>query len=206
MRTKIILSEEEIATLHNKDFFRVKKNILAKAESVLGEIANDEELKHEWKKIIASGNETVFQPKISRGENYEGLPWLMLDFPKQFEKQNQFAVRTFFWWGNYFSVFILLSGSSLKKFLPLMQMHFDSLQKNNFQISNNQNPFGHKVDAKNFIPMKKISKQKLKSIAAENKYLLLAAILPLSKFKKAKEFIRSNHLLLQQILHQAPRR
>ena len=41
-------------------------------------------------------------PKISRGEQYLGLPYVMLDYPRIFSKENVFAIRTFFWWGNYF--------------------------------------------------------------------------------------------------------
>src|SRR5262245_60824558 len=43
-------------------------------------------------------------PKISKGENYKGLPWLVLDNPRFFQHKNIFAIRTMFWWGNFFSI------------------------------------------------------------------------------------------------------
>ena len=49
-------------------------------------------------------------PKISKGENYKGLPWLVLDYPRYFNKEDIFAIRTLFWWGNFFSITLHISG------------------------------------------------------------------------------------------------
>jgi hypothetical protein len=40
-------------------------------------------------------------PKISKGENYNGLPYVMLDYPRNFKKEKVFAIRSFFWWGTF---------------------------------------------------------------------------------------------------------
>ena len=55
-------------------------------------------------------------PKISKGENYNGLPYVMFDYPRFFTKENVFAVRTFFWWANYFSVTLHLKGEYKEMF------------------------------------------------------------------------------------------
>lgn len=49
--------------------------------------------------------------KISRGENYKGLPWLVLDYPRLFGNPDIFAIRSFFWWGNFYSSTLHLAGS-----------------------------------------------------------------------------------------------
>lgn len=51
--------------------------------------------------------------KISKGEQYQGLPYVMLDYPRQFSRGNIFACRSFFWWGRYFSITLHLAGTSL---------------------------------------------------------------------------------------------
>lgn len=54
-------------------------------------------------------------PKISKGENYEGMPWVMLDYPRCFNKKvGNFACRIFFRWGHYY----LLQFQVSKSFLP----------------------------------------------------------------------------------------
>ena len=105
MQTKVILSEEEKITIGNTNFFSVKREIISKITNLLGEIGNNKMLIESWKNILVNEEEKIFEPKISKGENYLGLPYLILDFPKKFDDENQFAVRSFFWWGKYFATF-----------------------------------------------------------------------------------------------------
>ncbi|MEI9808974.1 MAG: hypothetical protein WDO16_14545 [Bacteroidota bacterium] len=73
-------------------------------------------------------------PKISKGENYKGLPYLVLDYPRYFEKDNHFAVRSMFWWGNFFSSTLHLSGIYKKKYTSAIEASFTQLQENDFFI------------------------------------------------------------------------
>lgn len=49
--------------------------------------------------------------KISKGENYKRLPYMMLDFPAFFTKDNMLAFRTMFYWGNFISSTFHLQGN-----------------------------------------------------------------------------------------------
>jgi hypothetical protein len=67
-------------------------------------------------------------PKISKGEKHRELPWVMLDYPRCFDKSSgQLAVRTFFWWGNFFSIQLQASG---KYFQPVAN---EILQNKNYK-------------------------------------------------------------------------
>jgi len=58
--------------------------------------------------------------KILRGENYKGLPYVILDFPRLFQSENIFAFRTIFWWGNYFSFTLHLKGKPLMRYRDVL--------------------------------------------------------------------------------------
>ena len=58
------------------------------------------------------------RPKLTRGENYEGLPYMILDYPAVWEQQHAFAIRTFFWWGHYFALFLHLKGRYRDLYAP----------------------------------------------------------------------------------------
>ena len=45
------------------------------------------------------------EPRISRGEQYQRLPWVMLDYPRIFGKEDIFAIRTFFLVGKLFQYY-----------------------------------------------------------------------------------------------------
>ncbi|HLO38879.1 MAG TPA: hypothetical protein VK173_10320 [Lacibacter sp.] len=62
-------------------------------------------------------------PKIAKGENYEGLPYVMLDYPRCFGKQDVLAIRTFFWWGNFFSITLQLKGKYLERYAGVIQQN-----------------------------------------------------------------------------------
>jgi hypothetical protein len=51
--------------------------------------------------------------KITRGENYKQMPYLVLDFPKISGSGFPIACRTMFWWGHYFSCNILIQSNRI---------------------------------------------------------------------------------------------
>lgn len=73
--------------------------------------------------IAAFPGEGALSAKISRGEQYLGLPYVVLDYPRLFHKDEIFACRTFFWWGRFFSITLHLAGTQLDQYrdalLPL---------------------------------------------------------------------------------------
>jgi hypothetical protein len=51
--------------------------------------------------------------KVTRGENYQGLPYIVLDYPKISGTDFPIVMRTMFWWGKYFSFNIIIQDESL---------------------------------------------------------------------------------------------
>ncbi len=108
--TKVMLSVGELAMANDKHIILTKQAIIEKAGALFNEqvpvISNyyREVVMHDTALIAAV-------PKISKGENYNGLPYVVMDFPATFSKENIFALRTMFWWGNFISITLHLKGS-----------------------------------------------------------------------------------------------
>src|SRR5215510_10733018 len=107
---KIRLSPDEEALINRTDWILTKNKILEKVKHLLSELQSSQTLTLQGistvpHKLIESS------PKISKGENYKGLPWLVLDYPRLFNKESFFAIRTLFWWGNFFSTTLHISGN-----------------------------------------------------------------------------------------------
>ncbi len=200
MQTKVILSEEEKITIGNTNFFSVKREIISKITNLLGEIGNNKMLIESWKNILVNEEEKIFEPKISKGENYLGLPYLILDFPKKFDDENQFAVRSFFWWGKYFATFFLLSGEDLGKFLPTILSNHDLLTQKFICVATNSDRWIHLIDSDYYIPISQLSKDEIEKIVKQNGYLKLATILPLADIKIAGDYFVEQHLFFQKIV------
>lgn len=84
--------------------------------------------------------------KISQGENYLGYPWVMLDFPKMFNKEAHFAFRTMAWYGHYFTAALLISGNLAPIFLPKL-LSGKHLLPQDVYFSVHPDPWYHAIDA-----------------------------------------------------------
>src|SRR6185503_20445541 len=96
-QTKIQLLPAEMELVSSPDIILTKNAILQKIKLFLEgiqikqlDVLTDYSLKLPEEILKIS-------PKISRGENYKGLPWLVLDNPRFFQHNNIYAIRTMFW-------------------------------------------------------------------------------------------------------------
>src|ERR1700744_546088 len=124
---KVRLSAEEMRLVKDPAWILTKNSVMAKVVEMMAGLS--EEYKPVWAGGMARlgerspedvGMETMLmalmrkEPKISKGENYKGLPWVMLDYPRVFGREEVFAIRTMFWWGHGFSVTLHLKGKFQK--------------------------------------------------------------------------------------------
>ena len=83
------------------------------------------------------------EPKVSKGENYKGLPYVMLDYPRVFGKEDVCAIRTMFWWGHAFSVTLHLKGKYLDMFLPVIRGRAAELSAAGFEVGIAEDEWEH---------------------------------------------------------------
>lgn len=150
---KIYLSEEERKLVLNKEWLYLKRDVIEKVFTFLGELHDA------YQEIAGTHAEAIsFLPldktgKIARGENLEGLPYLMMDYPAVFNKKKIIAVRTLFWWGNFFSISLHLSGLST----PVINLNnwLAHFKERNFFISINEDQWNYDFNDDNFEAFKK---------------------------------------------------
>ena len=82
--TKILLSADELATLKNRRFFEIKWRISEKIYTRLAGIVLESHTRGIFSNIDFPAGSDLSTGKISKGENYLGLPYLLLDFPRNF--------------------------------------------------------------------------------------------------------------------------
>jgi hypothetical protein len=121
-------------------------------------------------------------PKISKGENYKGLPYMVLDYPRAFGREDVFAIRTFFWWGHYFSVTLHLKGRYETLFFTVIREHIALLADAGFHINVSEDEWRHELDSDNYIPLQECTDTVLQK---ERKFLKLSARLSLDRWNEA---------------------
>ena len=151
--TKIQLSEDELQLVQNAQLLLTKNTIIEKVYALFGELASELQQSSIYTTNNLPEELLTIGPKISRGEKYKGLPYVMLDYPRSFGKEDIFAVRTFFWWGNFFSVTLHLKGKYQQLFIPHLYKQTALLAANNFQLCITGDEWEHDLSEGNYISL-----------------------------------------------------
>ena len=150
--TKIRLSPEEGALVISADWILTKNSVIQKTIQLLASLQTQQEILLLTYKEILPGEIINSSPKISKGENYKGLPYLVLDYPRYFNKEAIFAIRMFFWWGNFFSGTLHLSGIYKRMYEEKIIQSFETLKTEGFSICINEDQWEHHFEITNYLP------------------------------------------------------
>ena len=195
--TNVELSKNELELVTSSEFILTKIRIIEKVYNLFGALSeaykdalnlHKTNLPHE---IIASS------PKIYKGENYLNLPYVLMDHPRVFSKEDVFAIRSFFWWGNYFSITLHLSGKYLQLFKGNIQQKLNNRILDDYFICVNDEPWQHHFEETNYKLLKEID---FAETHLDKPFLKIAKQLPLQKWNDAEDFYRKNYNSLLKII------
>ena len=196
---KIRLSPEEEALVNRADWILTKNNILQKVKQLFSGLQTQQQMI--LQRVPALPEELVnSSPKISKGENYKGLPWLVLDYPRLFDRESFLSIRTLFWWGNFFSTTLHLSGKYKVAFGVKVTGSFLYLQKQKFSVCVNNDQWQHHFEEDNYKPVAGMGINEFESLARQNSFIKLAKKIPLEQWrvadlKLAEDFTHLTHVL-----------
>ncbi len=180
---KLILSDGELAIVCDKDIILTKKNIIEKASNLFNEMAK-------FSGVIFAKNLQPYKvlqktiPKIYKGENYNSFPYVLMDYPSTFEKENIFVIRTMFWWGNFISITLHIKG----KYKTYFEKNIFNSKENDFYICVNETQWEHHFKDDNYTQLQSLTHEQLKDIQQK------------SFIKIALKFELHHWNLMQQIL------
>ncbi|MBC8173108.1 MAG: hypothetical protein H7X71_04305 [Chitinophagales bacterium] len=166
-------SHREKQLLYDTEIFLLKRSATEKLYSVFGNMvtALKDTAIHKQFPFPAGIDSTT--GKISKGENYLGYPYVVLDFPKLFGKENIFCYRSMFWFGHYFSFSLLLGGHALKHFEEAFFRNSSAFNGHEIYFSVFKDPWGHAVSDPYYVLIDTLKKDKIIQHIEENNYLKL---------------------------------
>lgn len=194
-----IFTTHELETLHNTKFFEVKAAATKKIEQLFAEVRDELKSEIEKNKFVFPAEVDTVTGKIFRGENYLGLPYLVLDYPKHFSKESVLAFRTMFWWGNFFSLTLHLQGKALedwrmKRQGPIPTFPFREEDQTYICVSNT--PWKYHYEKDNYVPIASLSETDLQKILFEKEFIKLSRKISLKEHEQLKDFSRESFLYL----------
>jgi hypothetical protein len=198
--TKITLSAKELDLVCNIDWILMKYAIIQKVYELFGMEAS------KMRQIFATELPSLATainspgPKIAKGENYQKLPYVILDYPRCFEKERTLAIRTMFWWGHYFSIHLQLTGSYKDAAIPALHKNFMMLKEKGYAISIGEDPWEHHFGEDNYLSLQNCSEEKFVSIINKSSFIKIGKTLPLQQWDIATTFIEDAFLELAGLL------
>jgi len=204
-QTKIQLLAAEMDLVSSPDIILTKNAILQKLKLFLEglqvkqlDILKDYSLQFPEEILKVS-------PKISRGENYKGLPWLVLDNPRYFQHNNIFAIRTMFWWGNFFSVTLHLSGNNKNSLVEKILTNISDL-KDDVHVYEGDDEWEHDLDPESYKRLSSLTNDRFRQITSANNFLKLAIKFPIDRLEIIEDKLLRGYELLVRRCCQFPKR
>lgn len=195
---KIRLSQKEAELISNSDLILTKNEVLQKVNSLLNSVQEQQSrLLQQYTPTLPVAI-AASSPKISRGENYKGLPWLMLDYPRVFERTDIFAIRSFFWWGHFFSITLHLSGTY--KTLAEQKIIAAFYLLGDFFICIHEDQWEHHFGKDNYAPVETLSESEFQTIVSERSFIKLAKKYPISEWDNLLQELPEDFDLLMKIV------
>jgi len=144
------LTEKELLILQDTDFLLTKTTVLEKINELLGQTREELKESVENSNFSFPNGVDLLNGKISKGENYKNLPYMVLDYPALFKTKTVFAYRTMFWWGKFFSATFHLEGIALNYYRKSITFNLDKLLKKDVYIGVGDTPWQYHYEEDNY--------------------------------------------------------
>lgn len=197
--TKIQLSDVEMDLVNNTGWILTKHEIIKKVYVLFGVLS--ESMRKEVAPFEKYLPAEVIQKnaKITRGENYKMLPYVILDYPAFFDRDHIFAVRTMFWWGNFFSITLQLSGRYKHAHITDPAKWLAALKQHNFYVCINDSAWQHHFEPTNYISAATCSSGEFEKIYGQA-FFKVARKIPLTEWGNAANLLLDSFRVILQLV------
>lgn len=192
-------TDEELAILKNDRFLRLKNEVSEKIIAYLAEI--ERALHREIKLTDFQWPEGTFLKagKISKGEQYRGLPYFILDYPRLFTQKEVFAFRNMLWWGNHYSCTLHLQG-------PLLERQKEAIAKNllsqhDVYFCVNDQPWDYHYESSNYLQIKDLVLTDILYQMDTNGFIKLSSFIPVDEWDEFYSFTLTSFARFLKCIH-----
>jgi hypothetical protein len=180
MQSKITFSHGENNAMLNQSFLPQKIRIIKKIKKLFIQLKQKLEAKIVNEGIHQALNFNPLTHKVSQGENYRELPYVILDYPQSFKKPDIFSYRCMFWWGHHYSFSLHLEGSRMVKYRKGI---FDYLKKQQripeeLYIALGESAWEYHFEKDNFIQLTKENLSEIESKVNSMSFLKISSHIP----------------------------
>jgi hypothetical protein len=191
---KVNFSADEMELARNSHWLLTKNTIIDKVYSLFGEYSA-----YLQGKLLDASLETG-SPKISRGEKYKGLPYVMLDYPRLFSHNEVCAIRTMFWWGKYLSVTLHLKGAAVTLCRERIADRYSILAASPFFVARDEDEWNHDLQTEQFIPVSNLHQAGFSELLKQSRVIRISLRMGLDRMNEGVLAVSDTFDLMLEIL------
>lgn len=181
-------AKSEIILLKDQDFLLAKRQVSKRVKNTLRSIPKSiDSVLQQYQSI--SNTYPFDMPKISSGENYQGLPYFVLDCPRYFKKSSIFSYRTIVWWGHEISCALIISGNAL---VASMEAILNKVPGREFYFCINSHPWEHHFESNNYTTSDTLDSQTIKKHVKRTGFVKLADKIDISEIDHINTFSKNS--------------
>ncbi len=195
---KLRLSAEELRLVTDAGFILTKNAIIQKVYSLFGMLADDFRTKAKLPEEVAK-----ISPKIARGENYQGLPYVMFDYPRLFTLQDTMAIRCFFWWGNFFSITLHLKGIYRAKHIASILDKYVKLAEQNYAVAVSNDEWQHDFGNNNYRYINSMKESEFRQHIEEHPFIKISRSFPIILWDNMHDLLAGAYEELNGLISEA---
>jgi len=192
-KANLRLSPKEAELMLNADWILTKNAIINKIKTAFEHLQSRQQATLQNSKLNFPSEVTIISPKVSKGENYRGLPYLILDYPRFFAGADHFAIRSLFWWGNFFSITLHLAGRYKSMYEAAIISSLPSIKEEGFFICTNEDPWQHHFESGNYASVNEMDQSAFEYATANKDFIKLAKRFPLEEWDTIEEKLMSSY-------------
>lgn len=188
LNTTVQFSDKELELLQNRDFLLSKRFVTQKLQNLLGQLSLAIKATPTHQQFAFPQEMDYLTGKISKGENYQGLPYLVLDFPRLFQKEDIFTFRSMIWWGYEFSFTLHLGGCYQQKYATKLLATLANMTEKEIFVGVNETPWQYYFDTDNYLPLSQIKYEQLEQHIKQKSFSKISRKCALSDWQHAIEY------------------
>ena len=195
-----MFDDKEIKYLQDTDFLSTKAQIIGKVRSLLESIATSSYTVLDKASATLPPGTLNKNAKISKGENYLNLPYMVLDYPRIFTQESTMACRHMFWWGNFFSSTIHLQGKVLESCRDQILENLPLIRNQGVYFCVHEAPWTYHYQEDNYRKVDDFAVEDLEELIKQRTFLKFSRFLLIPEWQNFHNYaIQSLELFLQVI-------
>jgi hypothetical protein len=174
----------EMRMILNTDFFPAKAGIIRKFHDEFMSLRD--QLRMECQKdILGNGPKGCdwATGQLVKGERFHDFPYVYLDFPKFFSKDEMFTFRSFFWWGHALFFCWFLSGPRLEEYKVRLVADYAALSGQTIFLSTADSPWEWSLEKPHAVFLDQTTEEDLKEILKDRSFLKIGSALTLKSLE-----------------------